>query len=280
MPTYHFSSIQDLESGGRMRTRYQPPYIALVCLLSILAGCDSNDPNEETPASLAPSLDAGTELTYRWTQVGLDTLAQEVATIDTQTYTVAIAAESETIGSFSNLLRLVARSTDGEEGPTTSWYQLTDQALRDVAYVGAGLVPDVMPKRSEAPPSVSVLPNALPHGVLSVVPAASDSIIVRSVPRIVYTRPLETGTSWVSVNESFLQVNREVVGQETIEVEAGTFDTAVIEATFAPLEGVTFTEHVRDLVMIKRVSELPNAFLAEIGIVRIRETVELIGVSQ
>lgn len=264
----------------RMQSRRQLRSVVFAGLLILWTGCDSNESSDDTPNTVMPSLEAGTELMYRWTQVGLDSLGQEVATVDTQTYTVAIAAESETIGSFSNLLRLVARSTNGEEGPTTSWYQLTDLALRDVAYVGAGLVPDVMPKRSEPPTPVSVLPNAIPHSLLPVVPSSSDSIIVRSVPRIVYTRPLETGTSWVSVNESFLQVNRAVVGQETIDVEAGTFDTAVIEATFAPLEGVTFTEHVSDLVMIKRISELPNAFLAEIGIVRIRETVELIGVSQ
>lgn len=244
----------------------------------VLSGCDSGNSDEPEPEPQDLRLDVGTTFMYRWTQIGLDSLGKEVATIDTETYTVRVAAEDETVESFSGLLRLEATSTNGEEGPTTSWYQLTDNALRDVAYIGAGLVPDVMPKRAQQPSAASVLPAALPEALVSNLQLNSTEIIVRSVPRVVYALPLDVGKSWVSVNESFLQVDREVIGQESVDVEAGTFDATVITATFEPLEGITFTEHVSNLVMVKRVSELPNDFLAELGIVRLREVVELIDV--
>lgn len=252
--------------------------VAILAVLGVLNGCDSGSEPDPEPEPQDLRLTAGTEFMYRWMQIGLDSLGNEVTTIDTKTYTVRVVAEDETVESFSNLFRLEAVSTDGEQGPTTSWYQLSDNALRDVAYVGAGLVPDVMPKRASQPTSPTFLPTALPESLDPTFQSNSDSIIVRSVPRVVYALPLDVGKSWISVNESFLQVDREVVRQETVEVEAGTFEATVISATFSPIEGVTFVEHVSDLVMVKRVSELPNDLLREIGIVRLREVVELMQV--
>ncbi len=202
--------------------------LLLLVLLTTLS-CHKSDPTQPGFAVVAVSFTTGRASEYAWAIGERDSAGNFVPTV-TDTFVVRVGGTTDTVATMSQLIRLEAYSVHELSMVMYAWYAQTVSDLRDVAYSGAGHVPVVQPVIRGTSASVrgwrgSARYFAEPYLVglaTSEDATGSDSIIVRSDPRIVYQYPMTPGLQWQSFAVPFLQT-REVIGEEIVTVPAGTF---------------------------------------------------------
>ncbi len=200
----------------------------------VAAGCGPTDPVD--PVLENVRLPLGGVFVYAWTLQQGDSAALELVAQDT--IVVAVAAAGETIGALTGLTRLDAYSSRSPAELTSVWYQSTPARLAEVAYRGAGRIPVVHPKLSLLAPTRRLLrPRTSPAFVplllqlRSAGATASDSIQLRSDPRIVYEFPLQQGKEWTSFRNPFLETR---TVEAFTDLDVGGMKLAAVVRTFIP----------------------------------------------
>lgn len=194
--------------------------ISGLVVFTALAGCDS----AEEPV---PTLGLPDEAHYAWSMESRLVESDSLLYHENVEAVVRAVDRDASVPGYAGLVELEIQVFTGR---SRSWYESTARHLRNVAYASAGETPMVEPR-----PAAGVEVYGLPRIVADLVAEhrharsaeGSDSVIVRTDPRVVYELPLEVGASWVSFTEPFGST-REVIGRETITVEAGTFDCFVV----------------------------------------------------
>jgi hypothetical protein len=149
------------------------------------------------------------------------------------TFSVAVASVSDTVGSLKNLIRLEAVSLTQSGLKEKIWYSVSAEELREVAYYSPfGVI--VVPGRADAvsPHHTRTLSFRLPYLIYQQNKWNSilDSAIQRTDPRIVYRFPLISGMEWVSFQVPFLQIRR-VIDVRSFDFGMGSKLHAVIRTT-------------------------------------------------
>jgi hypothetical protein len=187
----------------------------------LLSGCDSGDPASPASTALLPD-----DALYAWSFMSRIIETDSLLFRDTAEVRVRTVSRDATVPGYEGLVELEATSPPRE---ARLWYESTTERLRQVAAVVPVSTPPAYPRVAEGALDVYSFPRIVADLVAQHRPArsGSDSLIVREDPRVVYELPLEVGAAWVSFTEPFGST-REVIGRETITVEAGTFDCFVI----------------------------------------------------
>ena len=228
---------------------------ALVFLL--IAGCEkSNDPAGEVSSI---NLSVGSAWTYQW-QVEQYSSSGQLEWDTTSQFIVVVSAVNQSVGPYQGLTLLEARDREDPSGTTEIWYSQTNDRLTEVAYRSAENTPIVFPKgngtlpmtiSAPAPVSPFVQPYALQWGMPP--SARSDSIQIRTDPRVVYVYPLAGGNSWVSFTSPFLQ-ERTVEGYEEIVAPAGRYYSARIRTTLPAIApDLDWIDFVSSQGLVKRI---------------------------
>lgn len=225
------------------------PRVFFTALILLVTGCELV-PAASDEGVERVDLTEGRRYVYEHDLVVQDS-GGEVIEASAGRYAVRVAATGEAVGGMDGLTRLDA--TSGEvEGRTSAWYRDDGRRLVEVAYRGAGRTPVVMPKRQRTDRAPWQLPR-LVERLLDESPLA-DTTIVRSDPRIVYRYPLVEGLEWMSFTDPFSS-EREVVGIETVEVEAGTFRCAKIRTSISLDEDLVWYDYVAAEGLVLRTVE-------------------------
>lgn len=214
--------------------------------LVLLAGCDSaDDPAPFSSTALLPD-----DARYGWSFTSRIVESDSLLFRDTAGVQVRTVSRNASVPGYGGLVELEVASSSQE---SRIWYESTTERLRQVAAVVPISTPPAYPRVAEGALDVYSLPRIVADLVARHRPArsGSDSLIVRDDPRVVYELPLEVGAAWVSFTDPFRNT-REVVGQETITVEAGTFDCFVIRTEIdidEQFEGLDYVSGERGLVL-------------------------------
>lgn len=200
--------------------------IAVVLFAGIvLLGCDANDPAGPGP-SLLPA-----DARYLWSVEERPVETDSTVFRLEESVRVRTVEQGAALDGYEDLF--VIETTAASGGTSRSWYEETELRLREVAYADAGATPPAQPRGTRRSGDVFVEPFLVAELLRNRDFDArrggdEDSVTVRSDPRVVYELPLEVGRAWVSFTEPFYST-RKVVGRETVTVEAGTFESFVIE---------------------------------------------------
>ena len=197
------------------------PLLPALFLCVLLAGCDSSD--DPVAPSFLPD-DARYTRSLDTRIVETDSLVHSLS----EAVRVRTVSRSVSVPGYEGLTEIQSTASLGS---SRSWYEVTEERLVDIAYASPGLSPFAQPRGVVAVADVFGLPYvvadlAAQHRAARGT-SEDDSITVRTDPRVVYELPLTVGESWVSFTDPF-ESTREVVGRETVTVEAGTFDCFVI----------------------------------------------------
>ncbi|HVN48024.1 MAG TPA: hypothetical protein VMU30_04295, partial [Bacteroidota bacterium] len=193
--------------------------------------------------------------TYSWLLVTTDSTGKTL-TSNTDTISVRIASVSDSLGTFTHLIRYEAASL--HDGSETVWYQLAGDSLIEVAYSNYCSVLS-LPKTGTATrlqqkyqrlPVFSLIPNALAK-ILNTCGIA-DSILFRDEYRTVYKYPLSSGMAWTSCHNPFLET-RNVVGTETLQINNLFFSCAKIQTQLPTINpNIIWYDYVSSEGLIKR----------------------------
>lgn len=195
--------------------------LPVFALLVLLTGCDAAD--DPIPTALLPD-----DARYAWSMESHLVEGDSLLFGANEDVRIRTASRNASVPGYRGLIEIEASVGVGS---SRSWYESTEERLRDIAYASPGETPVVEPR------GVIVLEDVfgLPYTVAQLVAqhraargaSEDDSITVRADPRVVYELPLTVGEAWVSFTDPF-ESTREVVGREMVTVEAGTFDCFVI----------------------------------------------------
>ncbi len=255
----------------------------LLAALLLLAGCDL--PGSDDGRRSAVGLEAGAVFNYAWNFTEIDS-AGGAQVIAQDLFIVLVAETDAKVGALRDLLRIEAFSAATDTASSDIWYRETPDELAEVAYGAANVTPLVTPKRDAAvaPAAPFAQPKTLARLLerhrLGGGPASADSSIIRAEPRIVYRFPLKAGARWTAFRTPFLQT-REVVGEETVTVQAGTFRCARVRTRLPDLAPeLEWTDYVAEQGLILRTiemtSERRDSQNNPIGTLVTRERLELI----
>jgi hypothetical protein len=147
-----------------------------------------------------------------------------------------VASQDDALGGHQNLTRLEAEWIGAEYGQVM-WYDVTRDAVREVAYEFRAGGQHVLPRPVASLPSFSEAFEAAWRELSWSEPAVArrggdwqeGKSVLRDEPRIVYGLPLYVGRSWVDFEQPFRRESR-VTGIERVTVPAGTFEAYVIDS--------------------------------------------------
>ncbi len=203
--------------------------LLLLFAVAFLVGCDSSEPDDPTPKdTLITQLDlrVGTVYTYTLTTTISDT-AGVVSFQEIDTLQVHIAAENETLGERTDLIRLDITQEEFPEWTARSWYRNTEGALQDIAYQNPGLGSPLLLKTGQP---TATWPLFFPQTA-----PADTAIVIRDITRFALQYPLEAGSSWEVFNEGVFRQTRTVSDSAPVMVRAGTFNcTSILTVTTQP----------------------------------------------
>jgi len=195
-----------------------PALLALV----VLAGCDSGEDPPPASAALLPD-----SAHYVWSIESSLVENDSLLFSDATEVTVRAVSRNASVPGYDGLIELEAQTATGR---SQTWYQLTSERLREVAYSASFQTPQAGPRLAAGTADLFGLPRVVAEWVQQHASARGvsvDSLIFLDDPRVVYELPLGVGTSWVSFTNPF-RSTRAVVGREAVGVEAGMFDCFVI----------------------------------------------------
>lgn len=217
----------------------------------VLTGCDSGgDPAPGSSEALLPS-----DALYAWSYESRIVESDSLLFGEAGEVRVRTVSRNASVPGYDGLFELEVASSSQE---SRIWYELTNERLRQVAAVVPISTPPAYPRVAEGALDVYSFPRTVSDLIVRHSPlrsrASDDSLIVRDDPRVVYELPLEVGAAWVSFTDPFRNT-REVVGLETVEVEAGTFECFVIRteidvvAENEQFEGLDYVSEEHGLVL-------------------------------
>lgn len=209
----------------------------------LISGCDLLG-EEDTRSDL--EFRPGLRLTYSWSFTSESPVGAQPSVSDT--FHVFVHAEDRRIGGYDDLLRLDATSATRSSVKTSTWYHLSDSALIAVAYRNSGSTPIIYPKQESEHSSIQSHSWLLP-GLPLHASTASDSIIVRRPPRLVFQLPLQVGDTWTSFETPFRSTRR-VTEQTDIRTPAGTFMTYRIQTSLSINPSYYISDYVRNNVPV------------------------------
>ena len=250
--------------------------LSVLLALVLLAGCDS----AEDPAPLASTALLPDEARYTWSIESHLIENDSLLFGDGTEVTVRAVSRNASVPGYEGLVEMETQTATGR---SQTWYELTAEQLRGVAYQSAGATPLSSPRVVAGHGDLFGLPRVVAKRIQQHTytrGVSVDSLIVRDEPRVVYELPLEVGAGWVSFTDPF-RSTRAVVGRETVEVEAGTFDCFVIRTEIdiaAQFEWFDYVsvEHGLVLRTTERVGEYRGPDNQPLGLMRTVERLELI----
>lgn len=208
--------------------RMKKIFVCIICSL-VLISCKKNASGPFGPATVnSVTFLAGNSNSYVWTikdSVGTTT------TSHSDSFSVRVTSTQEILGNYKNLILLEATKLNSSVTLQKVWYKSEKDSLVELAYQFLDYtVPTVFPKRDVASVNGSLL--FLPQTIKMLLKynGKLDSLRWRDDIRIVYKFPLTKGQKWISFSSPFVQT-KEVVGEEMVNVRAGSFLCMKIKST-------------------------------------------------
>lgn len=199
----------------------------------LFVSCSNNDPVHPQDDLTTIDLTVGSKNTYVYF------VTEDSGGVAKETYrdtfAVRVEADSQTIGNYSNLIKIKAYEVKNDSHYAISWYKQSAVELVDVAYQHAGGAPVIFPKREAK--KFLLLNDYSSLTVLRFLTnrfSSSPDTMVRTDLRMVYKYQLSTGKSWTSFVDPFLQT-REVIGKEVVALPVGMFNCTKIK-TLMPID--------------------------------------------
>jgi hypothetical protein len=220
--------------------------------LLVLAGGSFSCSDDDAQSSDLTTVDLSLGSEYRYDYIVREDSSGIIREVYRDTFAVRVEAIGETVGGESGLTRIRSYDVGAESLYAMTWYRNSSVELSEIAYMHAGMVPLIMPKRNRSLLSPDLHPSVRGLNILNGRLDIETDTLMRDNRRIVYQYPLTPGRSWTSFISPFLQ-SRSVDGRETVVVPAGRFECTVIATTIPHLSPYfQFKDYVTARGLIRR----------------------------
>ncbi len=217
-----------------------------------MISCEKDDPNKILSTANYP-MEVGTEWTYDRQIIVKKYQTNRITDIDTVNFISKVRIDNDTLLNDTMQVKVFIAQDNSASSWTSSQYNYVDNTgLRTYAYSNAG--PLVFPKNSENWPTFNF------QSLTDIWFLTNGELFYENPPTLNIKFPLEDNTSWtyrVASQQSSLQIDKEVVGVESLNLIDRNFNCAKVEWNYmfdTNYEGISTIDWIAEEGLIKRIT--------------------------